>query len=145
MIVSHEVDWFTMFFCVCLFLLLFFFFSSRRRHTRYWRDWSSDVCSSDLRCFWWMGVALSRTCNWGEYPLRHTFQLDWLALYSWHWFVSVWCLASRAWTAVTKNAGTLQLSVRLRGLSIMTQICGNCSHRDDGFVAIRAQFDLCGL
>src|SRR3712207_8338143 len=27
-----------------------FFFSSRRRHTRYWRDWSSDVCSSDLRC-----------------------------------------------------------------------------------------------
>src|SRR3712207_4417644 len=27
---------------------LCFFFSSRRRHTRYWRDWSSDVCSSDL-------------------------------------------------------------------------------------------------
>src|SRR5207245_5171215 len=25
-----------------------FFFSSRRRHTRYYRDWSSDVCSSDL-------------------------------------------------------------------------------------------------
>src|SRR3712207_1691803 len=24
------------------------FFASRRRHTRYWRDWSSDVCSSDL-------------------------------------------------------------------------------------------------
>src|SRR5690349_22521193 len=27
---------------------LFFFFSSRRRHTRSLRDWSSDVCSSDL-------------------------------------------------------------------------------------------------
>src|SRR2546428_1628074 len=27
---------------------LFFFFSSRRRHTRSDRDWSSDVCSSDL-------------------------------------------------------------------------------------------------
>src|SRR5690606_40797600 len=26
----------------------FFFFSSRRRHTRFSRDWSSDVCSSDL-------------------------------------------------------------------------------------------------
>src|SRR3712207_5023578 len=26
----------------------YFFCSSRRRHTRYWRDWSSDVCSSDL-------------------------------------------------------------------------------------------------
>src|SRR5438105_12922301 len=31
-----------------LFLLFFFFFSSRRRHTRSTRDWSSDVCSSDL-------------------------------------------------------------------------------------------------
>src|SRR6266403_1610202 len=29
----------------------FFFFSSRRRHTRSLRDWSSDVCSSDLRTF----------------------------------------------------------------------------------------------
>src|SRR5690606_41010531 len=28
--------------------VLFFFFSSRRRHTRFSRDWSSDVCSSDL-------------------------------------------------------------------------------------------------
>src|SRR5438067_11344292 len=27
---------------------MFFFFSSRRRHTRSKRDWSSDVCSSDL-------------------------------------------------------------------------------------------------
>src|SRR5206468_9873181 len=41
----------------CLYILLFmffffffffFFFSSRRRHTRSDRDWSSDVCSSDL-------------------------------------------------------------------------------------------------
>src|SRR5690349_22137333 len=28
--------------------MTFFFFSSRRRHTRSLRDWSSDVCSSDL-------------------------------------------------------------------------------------------------
>src|SRR5258707_14394571 len=28
--------------------MICFFVSSRRRHTRYWRDWSSDVCSSDL-------------------------------------------------------------------------------------------------
>src|SRR5438094_9773141 len=28
---------------------MFFFFSSRRRHTRSYGDWSSDVCSSDLR------------------------------------------------------------------------------------------------
>src|SRR5690606_40880969 len=31
--------------CLCYFV---FFFSSRRRHTRFSRDWSSDVCSSDL-------------------------------------------------------------------------------------------------
>src|SRR5206468_9707299 len=30
-------------------VVLFFFFSSRRRHTRSDRDWSSDVCSSDLK------------------------------------------------------------------------------------------------
>src|SRR5438445_8087355 len=29
-------------------IFFYFFFSSRRRHTIYWRDWSSDVCSSDL-------------------------------------------------------------------------------------------------
>src|SRR5205085_7298318 len=32
-------------------LFLFFFFSSRRRHTRFDCDWSSDVCSSDLKNF----------------------------------------------------------------------------------------------
>src|SRR6266511_246541 len=31
-------------------IIFFFFFSSRRRHTRFSRDWSSDVCSSDLWC-----------------------------------------------------------------------------------------------
>src|SRR6516164_10644573 len=41
--------------CVCVFppsqtnLGGLFFFSSRRRHTRWICDWSSDVCSSDLR------------------------------------------------------------------------------------------------
>src|SRR2546430_2492142 len=29
--------------------IIFFFFSSRRRHTRFDCDWSSDVCSSDLK------------------------------------------------------------------------------------------------
>src|SRR5437016_9049435 len=33
-------------------LIFFFFFSSRRRHTRLVSDWSSDVCSSDLRPRW---------------------------------------------------------------------------------------------
>src|SRR5437764_15311464 len=46
---------------------MFLFFSSRRRHTRYIGDWSSDVCSSDLRspsatsikCSAWSGSAVS--------------------------------------------------------------------------------------
>src|SRR5687768_552278 len=33
---------------IFFFVFFFFFFSSRRRHTRCSRDWSSDVCSSDL-------------------------------------------------------------------------------------------------
>src|SRR5690606_40194413 len=33
---------------LCILLRSCFFFSSRRRHTRFSRDWSSDVCSSDL-------------------------------------------------------------------------------------------------
>src|SRR5439155_7364841 len=34
--------------CIHSCINLYFFFSSRRRHTRWPRDWSSDVCSSDL-------------------------------------------------------------------------------------------------
>src|SRR3712207_7089612 len=44
----------------------FFFFSSRRRHTRYWRDWSSDVCSSDL-CWRGRGPAPHRNL---EVPIQ---------------------------------------------------------------------------
>src|SRR5438093_12298498 len=39
------------YFIVFLCLFFFFFFSSRRRHTRLVSDWSSDVCSSDLKVF----------------------------------------------------------------------------------------------
>src|SRR5690606_5115045 len=35
--------------CLITCCVFVFFFSSRRRHTRFSRDWSSDVCSSDLR------------------------------------------------------------------------------------------------
>src|SRR5438067_11564438 len=42
-----------------LLYLFFFFFSSRRRHTRSKRDWSSDVCSSDLRAIHRAAVARS--------------------------------------------------------------------------------------
>src|SRR5690606_40590070 len=35
----------------CIFNFVFFFFSRRRRHTIFSRDWSSDVCSSDLHAY----------------------------------------------------------------------------------------------
>src|SRR5690554_7245534 len=40
-----------------------FFFSSRRRHTRCGRDWSSDVCSSDLCSVRNMATAASSGCS----------------------------------------------------------------------------------
>src|SRR5437762_10980704 len=43
-----------------IFFVFFFFFSSRRRHTRYIGDWSSHVCSSDLRR---SGRTASRRCS----------------------------------------------------------------------------------
>src|SRR5690625_7910384 len=58
---------------LCIFC---FFFSSRRRHTRWPRDWSSDVCSSDL--VWSPSATRSRparrccspapTCSWTRSP-----------------------------------------------------------------------------
>src|SRR2546430_8342658 len=42
----------------------FFFFSSRRRHTRFDCDWSSDVCSSDLRSASVMSVSTASPSIW---------------------------------------------------------------------------------
>src|SRR6266498_2349216 len=47
--------------------MFFFFFSSRRRHTRCGRDWSSDVCSSDLG-----SLLFEEICELPEYYLTRT-------------------------------------------------------------------------
>src|SRR5439155_5791372 len=39
-----------------------FFFSSRRRHTRWPRDWNSDVCSSDLHHLGWLKYFRKHIC-----------------------------------------------------------------------------------
>src|SRR6478735_12296654 len=44
-----------------------FFFSSRRRHTRLQGDWSSDVCSSDLR----YGMGISVADIGGRHAIAH--------------------------------------------------------------------------
>src|SRR5207249_8034590 len=56
----------------------FFFFSSRRRHTRSKRDWSSDVCSSDLIWF-------RNTWSWGRDDRRPTIVEDGGRLVAEHW------------------------------------------------------------
>src|SRR5688572_8851027 len=64
-----------MIFFFCFFMSLFFmfffffFFSSRRRHTRFDCDWSSDVCSSDLRLLLAL-LLLARAGTHGERGLR---------------------------------------------------------------------------
>src|SRR5690606_39380119 len=55
--IVSRIVFFSIFLLVTFF---FFFFSSRRRHTRFSRDWSSDVCSSDLAALsepWALGLA----------------------------------------------------------------------------------------
>src|SRR5215813_14547821 len=66
---------------------MFFFFSSRRRHTRCGRDWSSDVCSSDL-------------------PAGHRIRL---ALSTGYWPM-IWPAPERATLLI--SGGTLELPVR---------------------------------
>src|SRR5271157_2495686 len=59
----------------------FFFFSSRRRHTRCGRDWSSDVCSSDLDLVFdsdGRGQAAEEQPSWFQNspgPAQHRFKM----------------------------------------------------------------------
>src|SRR6266498_821747 len=52
-----------------VFVFFFFFFSSRRRHTRCGRDWSSHVCSSDLR-FMLSPWTQTEMAHAGQMPVR---------------------------------------------------------------------------
>src|SRR5699024_12131150 len=56
-----------------------FFFSSRRRHTRSKRDWSSDVCSSDLRLPIRQGLRHEplRSLSGSSRPLTERFHWKW--------------------------------------------------------------------
>src|SRR5690606_40900017 len=51
--------------------LSLFFFSSRRRHTRFSRDWSSDVCSSDLPDLHQLGGDVEHTVAHGPGRTHH--------------------------------------------------------------------------
>src|SRR5206468_9099401 len=54
-----------------------FFFSSRRRHTRSDRDWSSDVCSSDLvKALTTAGARVARGHGWRRVEGLHVQRAD---------------------------------------------------------------------
>src|SRR5437868_8361467 len=57
-------------------MALIFFFSSRRRHTRSKRDWSSDVCSSDLVLFIDEIHRLNPAVEEILYPAMEDYELD---------------------------------------------------------------------
>src|SRR5207253_8117697 len=60
-----------------------FFFSSRRRHTRWPRDWSSDVCSSDL-------VLISdASCTEGVIGIETGWLSRWSRFGDWRWLVDL--------------------------------------------------------
>src|SRR5205809_6206154 len=70
-VLYYCMIFFVILLCMSSFFFFFFFFSSRRRHTRCSRDWSSDVCSSDLSvliCWYtWVintGICITPSNNW---------------------------------------------------------------------------------
>src|SRR5690606_40692318 len=87
--------------CRQLFVFCFFFFSSRRRHTRFSRDWSSDVCSSDLASSTEFGTILSDGVD------------------VWH-SKTTWCPPRRA--ASPHRRSTIRSSVTSAGFTRSTRI-----------------------
>src|SRR6266498_1816638 len=70
---------FYFFFFYFVLFFFFFFFSSRRRHTRCGRDWSSDVCSSDLDRITQRvvgGSRLRQRQQGGEHRVAHLLAVD---------------------------------------------------------------------
>src|SRR5699024_11910278 len=87
--------------------LAVFFFSSRRRHTRSKRDWSSDVCSSDL----WKRATTS----------KHRYRCLWLA----------WTLAPSYGNSTTMiGRSQHHMNQRIKSLS-MTRRCKNALRSEE--------------
>src|SRR5206468_8423352 len=76
---------------VLFFIFFFFFFSSRRRHTRSDRDWSSDVCPSDLE-----------SGNWGK--RRRTRCSSFVPDHRPIWIASALVAARSRWCASSKRS-----------------------------------------
>src|SRR5690606_39854252 len=81
-----------------------FFFSSRRRHTRFSRDWSSDVCSSDLLRTFWTCIS-ARWKPWASTPKRTTSVLLKTTGKTRHWVPGVWAgkSGSMGWKSPSRS------------------------------------------
>src|SRR5437868_13991462 len=76
------------------FVLFFFFFSSRRRHTRSKRDWSSDVCSSDLPRSMATTAPRSTSARRDEYAASGWVSFTAIILFIAAFFSAMWGLAA---------------------------------------------------
>src|SRR5690606_40998165 len=76
------------------FSFFFFFFSSRRRHTRFSRDWSSDVCSSDLLP--WPATQATRTPLPSPYTWTTSARCAWATCWRPKLLPSTWAEIGRA-------------------------------------------------
>src|SRR2546421_6782801 len=82
MMLRHPLITFLVF-LIDILLFFFFFFSSRRRHTRSDRDWSSDVCSSDLST-WDYAERLPEFLAWVERAANATTLLNPASVVRWN-------------------------------------------------------------
>src|SRR5438874_10773665 len=82
----------------------FFFFSSRRRHTRSLRDWSSDVCSSDLHKI--PAVKFRRSANGSAKFYCRDLMMKKLILKNWQAKIISLLLAGTLWYLIKKNVAT---------------------------------------
>src|SRR5439155_16424921 len=82
-----------------------FFFSSRRRHTRWPRDWSSDVCSSDLsrpRSLWTSGDAHAQWTTEHRHPPKSTDCVGASGLLWYTTYYKTFCMST--WSGVIATA-----------------------------------------
>src|SRR5687768_1280038 len=105
--------------CFFVFFFFFFFFSSRRRHTRCSRDWSSDVCSSDL------SVRLALVAH-RQTPLAHAVKL----VHYLYWFDLIDLSVDVQVPAQVRRAVDTQLLNKVNKLSLGEKISSarRCSH-----------------
>src|SRR5207245_8629975 len=86
-----------------------FLFASRRRHTRCYRDWSSDVCSSDLTSLAWVQFAYDWDWEGAERSYRRALELSPGYATGHHWYSFVLLATGQAEQALVEAHTALEL------------------------------------